>query len=412
MNNRKIMIIVIVIILFIVNLSGCMYHNKNRLRELTTEEKLEDFRYIYDILEKNYPHFYESDSMNEYDWLEYKDDFEFKIKNTDNNIQFFYELSSILDRFNNSHTDVVDPDFYYLVASGYKNSKKQKDEDYTKFKPWIDTWLSAEKKYEGWYELLKGEFNKKSKEISTSVNEENIVTKIIEDEKIAYLKIKSFMTDSQKEILNFLEEVKGYPYLIIDIMDNEGGDDSYWNDMAFALVNEDTKMENHFLVRGDKYSMKFLDSELFSEFTIENIEDYINYDKLDKKIRDNFKYHIFKEYDITSEHSIGFQGDIYLLINNNTFSTSENLIDFCKQTKTATVVGEPTEGGLGFNPLYVSLPNSGLIVRFEGGLVLNKDGNSESMGIKPDIEIERTLGVKYNEKVLQETIRIIHSIEE
>lgn len=97
------------------------------------------------------------------------------------------------------------------------------------------------------------------------------MTEIIEDEKIAYLKIKSFSVDSTEEIVNFLKSVKGYPYLIIDIMDNSGGSDSNWYKMVNLLLNENKKVEYNILIRGGEYSKQFLESKVYSNFNKEDI---------------------------------------------------------------------------------------------------------------------------------------------
>src|SRR5699024_9346070 len=136
------------------------------------------------------------------------------------------------------------------------------------------------------------------------------------------------------------------------------------------------------------------------------------YDDLPGEIKESFKYYMRKEDELSSEISIGFNGEIFLLVNENTSSAADTLVYFCQQTDIATVVGSKTDvAGIGVNLLIISLPNSGFIVRFEGEMGFNEDGTSNFMGTKPDIEIEKIGGKNYNQKVIQETINIIHSIE-
>jgi len=377
MKNKKILIILIVAIISI--LVAFIYNNTNKLKELTTEEKLEDFRYMYNIFEENYPHFYEVKKIYGIDWLKHKEYFEDRIIKTENNMEFFHELNSILSLLYDSHADAISPEFYYLIFYDYKESKKENNNDYKMHKPWIDIWLSAEKKYRGWYEIFKEQFPSRyeiePEEVSENIGIDNAVTEIIENEKIAYLKIKSFSTDSTEEIMNFLKDVKDYPYLIIDIMDNGGGSDAYWKRMFFSLLSEDKKIERHFLARGGEYSSKFLESELLSDFTKDNITKCPYYDDLPGEIKESFKYYMRKEDELSSEISIGFNGEIFLLVNENTSSAADTLVYFCQQTDIATVVGSKTDGaGIGVNPLIIPLPNSGLIVRFEGEIAFNEDG--------------------------------------
>lgn len=63
---------------------------------------------------------------------------------------------------------------------------------------------------------------------------------------------------------------------------------------------------------------------------------------------------------------------------------------FSKATRWATVVGKTTSGdGIGSDPNLVSIPGTGLVFRFSGGMGLNPDGsaNEETKTI-PDVIIE------------------------
>src|SRR5699024_462330 len=159
MKNKKILIILIIAIVLI--LVAFIYNNTNKLKELTTEEKLEDFRYMYNIFEENYPHFYEVRKLHGIDWLKYKEHFEDRIIKTESNMEFFNELNYTLSFLDDSHADVISPAFYYSYYSmfyDYRENKEDNDNIYKKLKPWIDIWLSAEKKYRDWYEVFKEEF--------------------------------------------------------------------------------------------------------------------------------------------------------------------------------------------------------------------------------------------------------------
>ncbi len=57
---------------------------------------------------------------------------------------------------------------------------------------------------------------------------------------------------------------------------------------------------------------------------------------------------------------IGFDGKIYLIVNNKVYSAAESFASFCKDSDFATLVGGTTgKDGIGTNPLVFSLPNSG-----------------------------------------------------
>ncbi len=83
----------------------------------------------------------------------------------------------------------------------------------------------------------------------------------------------------------------------------------------------------------------------------------------------------------------GFAGKIWLLVDEYVYSSSEAFTVFCKDTGFATIVGSPTGGdGIGIDPVFLVLPNSGLIVRYSALFGLNPDGSSnEEFGTTPDL---------------------------
>jgi len=167
-----------------------IYNDRTKLKELTTEEKLEDFKYMYHILEENYSHFHEVKEIDNCYWLAHKEYYENKIAETESNMEFYNELNSILRMLQDGHTHVVSPKFYYSVFYGCKEAKEKDEWGYELFKPWADIWLLAEKKYRGWYEFYRQRYpylyNSEPEEVPEMIkaeNKNNVVTEIIEDEK-------------------------------------------------------------------------------------------------------------------------------------------------------------------------------------------------------------------------------------
>ncbi|MCG4564301.1 S41 family peptidase [Anaerosalibacter bizertensis] len=71
------------------------------------------------------------------------------------------------------------------------------------------------------------------------------------------------------------------------------------------------------------------------------------------------------------------------------YSAAEGFASFAKASGFATLVGERTGGdGIGIDPLFFSLPNSGLVVAFSSLLCLNPDYTiNEEVQTTPDIEV-------------------------
>lgn len=82
------------------------------LHELTIEEKLEDFNYMYKVLKENHPYFEVEKRKTGYDWLAHREDFENWIKATKNNRDYFSTIGRILYLVQNGHTNIISPDMY------------------------------------------------------------------------------------------------------------------------------------------------------------------------------------------------------------------------------------------------------------------------------------------------------------
>jgi len=225
-----------------------------------------------------------------------------------------------------------------------------------------------------------------------------------------------------------LKSVKDYPYLIIDISDNGGGDPTYWREsIVFPLSFENIdnfKYSEFYVLRGGDYSMEYLKKD--NQDIYKNKIEYLDfYESLPKKIKKNFKYYRMSKgkegikYTKDNE-TVDFKGKKFLIINENVASAATKFAQFCKESGFAKLVGTSTYY-LGGSEIYASLPNSGLIMRVECELAMfpiNKDGNfSVESKISPDIEVEKSkfgkygIREKYNTKVIKELINRIDSGE-
>jgi len=188
-----------------------------------------------------------------------------------------------------------------------------------------------------------------------------------------------------KEILeSFFEEITDIPNLIIDLRDNSGGSDLYWRDL---IVKPNAKgnmtSERYFLFNKSEITDNYVSALEISESEI---------DELPELLLSQYKNcftHYTTDTDIFEVAENPYSGTIWVLIDDTVYSSSENFVMFCKNTGFATLVGTPTNGDGGMaDPLLVSLPNSGLIVRFSMFYGLNGDGSgNEANGTKPDIII-------------------------
>ncbi|KYH32058.1 peptidase family S41 [Clostridium tepidiprofundi DSM 19306] len=387
--------------------------NNNALGNLTIAQKLEDFRYMYNILEENYVYFDVNKRLNGYDWLANKEEFEKSIMKTKDNFEFFIVLSRILKKLNDGHTSLYFPTYVSEIRDSYNKANEN-----SRFDPWLKILndKSVINKNLQWEKILKKnniENFYSSKNEDDSYSNDNFETNIIEDGKIAYLKIKEmkpiYRTENQiNDVYSFFKDIKDYPYLIIDIRGNTGGTDNCWINIMEHLIDQKISLNSTLVFKGEKYPQYFYKQSGADFSPIDELASNENYPE---EIKNKFKYYTERIIDLEPNNSVGFKGKIFLLVDHYVFSSAEAFASFAKGTNLATLIGEKTGGdGIGANPLIMSLPNSGLIVGFVGIMGLNPDGTSNmEMKTTPDIELNVTyLG---EEGVINRTVDIIHETE-
>jgi hypothetical protein len=396
---------IILVCLGLIILLGVFYKvtsDDNQIGQWSKEEKLEDFNYLYNILKENYPYFEVLKRKYGYDWLAHKEEFEAMIANTKNDLEYYHTLQLITNKIKQEHTGLIDSPSYNMFKEVFNKLPKEYEKEY---KLWIETINNkkSQKTYLYIEDLLqqhkkntseegndKGNKNEKAK-----TEQENLVLNVIEDNKIAYVKINSFLsTNIPKDgpaLMEFWNKIKNYPYLIIDIRDNNGGADLYWEDYIISpLINKTLEFEFYNAFRGGEYSIPFIRGRQVELNPISELPENQNYPP---EINTDFKYFSKFKRRIEPHNSVGFTGDIFVLTSSRNFSSAENFCVFTKVTNWATLVGTRTKGDGGdFDPIFITLPNSGLIVLFPVAMPLNPDGTANyEFPTVPDIESEDPL---------------------
>lgn len=400
---------IISIILFIFIACGYMAYkpsNSNSTNEvqLTEEEKLEDFQYMYTILKENYPYFEVNKRLNGIDWLSQKDEYIDRIKATTNDDTYFNELNSILSELKNGHTNMLDKWFYSYAKDIYERDKKFN-------KAWVKQ-LNDPKAINRYSNIPESKGRSEGSE--NNIIADNIKTHTFEEEKIGYLAIHSFNTfnieEDMKTIKPFLESIKDYKGLIIDIRGNGGGDTRYWsNNIVPMLINNKVECINYSAFRGGDFTEAFLKSRRGVGYGGSGSISDITGGKLKNippELSKDFKYYDEFRIILNPKNSIGFKGKIYLLIDGGVFSAAEAFSVFAKSTGFATSVGETTAGdGIGSDPAVCTLPNSGYVFRFTKEMGITSDGtcNFEHKTV-PDIKISAKIGANFNEDEAIQTV--------
>lgn len=402
MKNKRILkgLILLILIGLLVSSVGCNQPKKSLSSfdgPLTLEEKLEDFEYAYNLIKENYPFLEVNKRLHGVDWLANKKEYVERIKNTRTDDEFMMELSNIMRELNNGHTHVVEKEHFKWYHKAYSQDRILFENPWSK--------VFNEEKVLARYNYSKQE---DEEEIGYFGNTNPAFeTNIIVPNKVAYLKIHVMdggrVEEDGKEIRKFYEEIKDYEKLIIDIRGNSGGSDHYWQaNVILPLAKEPISVSNYLLVRGD-YGNPFYRSRGIKLKPISHLDQDI-LKKMPEEVERNFQRYWKVTKTIKPKDPIDFRGKIYLLVDYRVYSSSESFAAFCKDSGFATLVGETTGGdGIGIDPLFFSLPNSGIVIRFSSMMALNGDFTiNEEVKTTPHVKVSAAPSKDYRyDKAIQ-----------
>jgi C-terminal processing protease CtpA/Prc len=484
-------ILLVVVVLFGIVFSILMFLvtpqkvvHSGELKQLTREQKLEDFNYLYSTLKDSFPFFEVEKDKTGFDWLGNKAKFEDQIKATKNNEEFYYTLKTIVTMVQNAHTTVLAPSNYenmvttyssinnkawgdiltqsgvkekysdwskivnenkvvlpikikyvdglYVVIEDLKNIKKGATLEAIDDMP-IDAYFKANlDKYYLNYDDKRDKLYVKSNMITVGTGRDYKVTaeskgnkgiteyltpikyeqntgasasssssdeKILVENKVAYVKVKSMSNKTLeadgKKLIEFYKSIKDYPYLIIDIRGNGGGTDNYWQKNIVEPLISQTKSAEFAMAYKGEYIKPFLIGRGITTKPISNLPQ-----KFSSKYVLEMERFTATSRTVKPQNSVGFSGNIYLLVDDYVYSSSETFAAFSKGTGFSKLVGTTTGGdGIGIDPCVMALPNSGLVVRFSLDMGISGDGMvNEKAHTKPDIYAEVTYEDFINDK--------------
>ena len=372
--------------LFLINISY------GQGQQLTKEQKIKDFNYVYNILKENYPFWGMHKRKHEIDWLAKKKEYIAKIEATNNDSEYIFSLKKIIGDLNDGHINFNATRFgnqgYYSL---YKKAAKE-NPNYTK---WVEMFENTNVKLEYWSDILEDLENEKDstspkKTIKKQVS--NYTDTIVSNGTIAIMSILSFnyhlINKDKNEINDFLKQIKKTKCLIIDIQENSGGSHDYWiNNIVARLIRDTIKNKSYPIIKEGNINRHFY-QDFFAKAKLINETD--SFPNIPTELKqENYYVDIWID-TIAPNNSINYNGEIYLLVSETVFSASEAFAQFCKTTSWATVAGERTGGdGIGSDPAIIMLPESGILMNFPSLVGLNHDGslNSEEK-TTPDIIIE------------------------
>jgi len=236
----------------------------------------------------------------------------------------------------------------------------------------------------------------------------NTRTAIIEEGRVAYLSVLSFITRpdaaERKQINDFYDEIRDYEHLIIDIRQNAGGWMEFFNRYLMgAMISEDYDIRGFAFFSNGNYVSDFFPSEYIQEMTsLRNFSSTVDL-QMDSQMLPVAE--IIEAYElpelnladmermdygfaITTTVSVArtppaFVGKVWFLTGPHMTSASQISAWIAKESGFATLVGEITGGAYGGPRTLVPLPNSGIVFAIDMFYVTDQHGRPLEAGTIP-----------------------------
>lgn len=406
---KRILIIIALVVTLVAG--GLLYlqSSSNTYIGLTKDDKAIEFEYLWNELNESYPFM----SFAERSGINIKEVYEFnktEVIKSKSDIDYLKNLTNAIRDFGGTgHLAIIAPIYHEKIYKPAYQIAKNDPELSKIMKPWINTFYDNDvvKSY-SMFDINSKRFRttKNSKKKYTS-NEnkpksnnnqerENVTIGYTNETKTAYLKINSFLSVNEKldreKLELFYKDIVDYDNLIIDIRDNSGGSDLYWERLIVAPnINKQLSFNRYALVKMNDTIKPFIETR-FTTDKIKPISELPNMSELNKDDVKEMTHFVKTTSTVEARPNKNtFKGKIWVLTSSKNYSASENFVMFCKNTGFATLVGEVTNGDGGLmDPVLIKMPKSHVLVTYSALYGLNSDGScNEEFGTSPDYLIKQ-----------------------
>lgn len=359
--------------------------------EFTINEMLADYDKLWEILEENYYYFpYLENQGIDIESLKISTREQLENRITDIN-GFYYLLDLMFRKMQNlAHLSVATPDVV-SVYQAYYHSDGVPDNGWKKFLENPQTITL--------YEYLEKVLSPEISEGSAAQMLPGSEAEYDPHRKTVTFRIHTFHDTIYKEEKGFINEYlislgdAEIDHIIFDICGNGGGNDAYWMENIVAPFGGSYEWVTWCYLR----DTELMRSYFFEDYTPKPISGLTGHVLPTYTKELGLTHYIKKQQKLSAQTALGkniTDAKRWVIIDGRVYSSADSFSAFCKATGWATLAGQATHGcGTGTSPVLVSLPNTGLLVRFDGTVAETYEGTLNVItGTKPDIPIKPGIG--------------------
>lgn len=385
--KRKLFCVVAVLFCLLLYCNNKSISTREEVNKIfTTEMLLEDYHYLWKTLEKEYPFF----AILEDKGIVIQNIKEMtrnQIVDMEPDATVYYQmLSSMFLKLNcYAHLNVVSLPYYESILQYSKEYGEDKMAHYWKK-------ILENKQVQMMYTELLSEHTYEDADFVWPKVETSYDAK----RKAVLFRIKSFETTFREQdenlIYNYMESLEGLPveHIIFDITGNRGGYSDYWLNNLVAPFGGNYEWDSWIYLR----DTELLRTYYPGNYNLKPLEELPKNHVVPKKVSELGFTHFVKYTDqyegVPRLGEEALNAKRWVLIDNTVYSAADKFAYFCKATGWATLVGTKTlgSGGAGTQEVVITLPNTGVLVRFFAGVKENTSGQVLD-GIAPDYVSDR-----------------------
>ncbi len=343
-----------------------------------------DYLFLWETLETDYPFLpYLKDKGIDVDGI--RERYAERVNGIEDDETLLMCLKDLFEELNNTaHLSVINPGRYQSLYSIFVLNPQAASQ--TIYDPWREALTDPALSHiytppeEGNYDAYQSEKSGNAPEVGAGW---------YEDCKTLLLTVPTFSSSTVERDRDVIHDtILAYPEaenIIFDITKNGGGSDAYWIQNIVGRFGESYGFYWREFYRDTPLNRTDVDSRESSQAVSE-----LN-DAPEWAIAMGLDRYFSGRQSVAAGGSkpIHSAAKRWVVVDEAVYSSSEKFVIFCKQMGWATVVGRHTGGdGLGFDPVLVMLPDSGILFRFSNTAGETPDGALTVDGTEPDIVLD------------------------